>query len=367
MVIAFLFLISIGILNDFFGFYKVAEVSEAEKRRPEEKPIFNVSNLDPYPKKYDRYFTDHFPFRQELIKTNAFLSYFIFHKSPLPDEVSLGKNGWLFFHQKELAVYSGKHTLTDIRINGLVNILRNRTLHYRAKGIHFYVAYAPINPDIYPEFLPVRFSRAPGGTVTDKIVRAIKADTVIPFIDLKEVLLATKTHEQLYYKTDNHWNWQGSWAGYQALMKRIAKDVPKVRPLTTADFYFGKIKESNGNLATMVGLYGMLSETVDYPVFYYQRSQQMEPGFQRPGWAKDIPNFESVWATGDTTLPVCLVIGDSFTDWMRPFLSESFDKTVYIFDGWTYRQNDEVIDQINPDIVLLLIFEPHVSHLIDNW
>ena len=51
--------------------------------------------------------------------------------------------------------------------------LHNRTAKYADMGIKFYVLFAPMKQEIYPEKLPVFYRRSPGGTLTDKIIASI--------------------------------------------------------------------------------------------------------------------------------------------------------------------------------------------------
>ena len=367
LTVLFLCMILFCFWNDVFVFYKVPETSLTENRKLASKPQFDVGKLDPFPKLYENYFNDQFPFRKDIGFMNTLICFYLFHQSPLPGEVELGKNGWLFYDQKESVVYQGKFTLANWQITSLVKELHDRTLHYRKKGTKFYVAFPPMKPEIYPEFLPVDFRRAPNGTVTDRIVRGIKADTVIQYIDLKEALLKAKTQERLYYMTDNHWNWVGAFYGYGAIVSRIRQDFPKIKPLTLSDFRFRADTLTQGNLSTMIGLAKYMNEINYYPVMNNRKTRQLESPHKKPDWALEIINYEVVKTTGDSSLPSTVIIHDSYTDVMRPYFDETFNTNTYIFDGWKYLRNDEIIDDVKPEIVLLIIFEPHISHLVGKW
>jgi alginate O-acetyltransferase complex protein AlgJ len=364
LTVLFVALILFSFLNDIFLFYKAPESSETEKRKLSSKPVFDVSYLDPFPQQYESYFNDHFPFRGELGFCNTLICFFLFNQSPLPNEVELGKHGWLFYDQKESVVYEGKFTLADWQVSNLVDELHQRALMYKKRGIKFYIAFPPMKPEVYPELLPVTFKRASDGTVTDKIVKAIKADSLLQYIDLKESLLKSKSQGRLYALTDNHWNWAGAFYGYTEIIDRIRKDFPQIKAVTVSDVTFQMKKRPSGNLAVMIGLSKFISENEFVPHINNLKSRQLEIAHEKPDWASAINNYELVKCTGDSTLPVAVIICDSFTDVMMPYLDESFDTTTYIFDGWRYTRNQQIIDAVNPDIVLLIIFEPHISHVI---
>ena len=361
--IIFLCLISFCFLNAVFLFYKVPEASQTENRKLSSKPVFDISYLDPFPELYETYFNDQFPFREDLKLFNSLFCFFVFQQSPLPGQVEIGKNGWLFYDQKESIVYQGKFNLTDRQVRSLVNELHLRTLEYRKKGTRFYIAFPPMKPEIYPEFLPNDFKRTPNGTLTDKIVQAIKQDTVIQYIDLKKALLKAKTHDLLYYLTDNHWNEIGAFYGYAEIVNRIRVDFPEIRPLTREDVHFNIEKYSFGNLSNMIGLSKYLNDIGYYPVLKNPKSKRLDPVHKKPDYAAQI-DYEVVKSTGDTTLPSIVIIRDSYTDALMPFLDESFNTSTYIFDLWKYGRTEAIIDDLKPEIVLLIIFEPHISHLI---
>jgi alginate O-acetyltransferase complex protein AlgJ len=364
LTLLFLCMLSVCFLNDLFQFYKVPEISKTENRKLAAKPLFNLTNLDPFPDLYEHYFNDQFPYRQELGFVNTLISYFYFHQSPLPGVVELGKNGWLFFDQKESIVYQGKFTMANGHVRALVAELHERSEMYRKRGIRFYVAFPPMKPEVYPEFLPGDFRRSPGGTLTDKIVSAIRKDTTIRYIDLKDAMLKAKKYGRLYEMYDNHWNWIGAYYGYTAISERIKRDFPAVKPVTRSDFYFKAELANSGNLASMIGLSNYLKETEYYPRFKQTKGKFLAISHKTPDWAAHIPNYEKVTSTGNGSLPNTVIIHDSYTDVMMPFLDETFDTTTYIFDGWRYRRNESVVDEVKPRIILLIIFEPHISNMV---
>jgi hypothetical protein len=58
-----------------------------------------------------------------------------------------------------------------------------------------------------------------------------------------------------------------------------------------------------------------------------------------------------------------VVIRDSFGGYLIPYLSSWFRESVFLFDNWEYRANDTIIQQEKPDIVLLMVYEPHLRKI----
>ena len=361
----FLCWISLPLLNEPCQFYKETKISKSENRNLARKPFFNLALLDPYPKAYESYFNDHFIFRPQILRFNTLFNFFQFHKSPSPGDVAIGSNGWFYLAQKEKSVYTGKYSLTNKQILDIAKELKQRSNRLEKMGIRFYVAFAPMKSGIYPEFLPPDYFHAPSGTVTEKITSVIRKTKGVNFIDLTRPLLEAKKYGRLYNKADNHWNRFGAYFAYQEIARRIHKDFPTVKMIGNSDVYFRDTLVGPGNLAIMIDLADYIKEVDIVPHFTHSRAKPgKKAGYKQiEGWPND-DDFEVVKETDDPTLPKVLVIRDSFTNAMMPFLDETFRKTVYIFDSWKYNFNEVIVESEKPDIVLLVIYEPHISHLI---
>ena len=366
LIIFFLSWILVPIFKDSFHFYSEPSISKTENRSLTRKPVFDISFLDPYPAAYEKYYTDHFVFRQKLLEAHSGLIYYPFRRSPIPDQVDIGKDGWLFNGKNDKLIYQGKKWLTGDQIRSIVKILHKRTLYYRNKGIHFYVCFAPMSQEIYPEYLPNNYFRSPGGTQTDKLIAAIHRDTVIPFIDLKPVLLEAKKITRIYQKLDNHWNVIGGFYVYSAIMERMKKDFPMLKPLTKEDVTFTPHIKTGGGLSNMIGSCDVLTEEDYSPVFRHPHATFVQKaGYPPPFWFPFKDEYEIVSAIPDQTMPKLFVVRDSFFNMPMLFFRESFRKTTVIWDSWMYRSNKDLIEKEKPDIVLLMIVEPVIGNILD--
>jgi alginate O-acetyltransferase complex protein AlgJ len=363
----FLSWISLVLLNDPFQFYKEQKISKSENRNLVRKPFFNIALLDPYPKAYEAYFNDHFIFRPQILRLNTLSSFYLFHKSPAPEDVAIGSNGWLYLVQKEKRVYNGKFKLSSSQLLGIAQELKRRAALLEQMGTKFYVAFAPMKQEIYPEYLPPDYVHCPTGTVTDKIAEMITKCKGVTLIDLKKPLLEAKKYGRLYHKIDNHWNRLGAYYAYRAITARIREDFPAVKMLGDSDVQFHDTAMQKGNLSVMIDMADFIKDVDKVPYFRHPRSKPGQTAGYKPPF-KEMPDiFELVREIDDPSLPRVLVIRDSFGNAMIPFFDETFRKTVYIFDSWQYDYNKVIVENEKPDIVLLLIFEPHISHIVKVW
>jgi len=342
------------------------KVSVTENRLLAELPVFDIGFLDPFPGQYEKYYSDHFPGREEIASCYSRLMFSLFQKSPLPDEVSIGQQQWLYTSGKERKVFEGRFTLTPSQISLIVYRLHERAVFYHQKGIVFYVTVAPMKCEIYPEYLPSYYIRNKNGTVTDLILEQLRKDTLLHLIELKDTLLANKRNGVLYYHTDNHWNSLGAFFVYKILLNRMKKDFPQLKPLKQTDFTLKGWRFQGGNLAGQAGLWPYMKELIFYPLIRNSKAkEEAKSGYTPPPGFGYPDEYEVVRSTSDRSLPRILVIRDSFFTPLIPLFSENFRRTVYVFDGWKYGLNQEILENEKPDIVLLEIFEPQLSNILN--
>ncbi len=60
-----------------------------------------------------------------------------------------------------------------------------------------------------------------------------------------------------------------------------------------------------------------------------------------------------------------LMIRDSFARTIIPFMSEHFNESVYIFDGWHHDLNEDIVKKEKPDVFIQLILESQIPKLYD--
>ncbi|MBK6283027.1 MAG: hypothetical protein IPF54_10535 [Draconibacterium sp.] len=65
-------------------------------------------------------------------------------------------------------------------------------------------------------------------------------------------------------------------------------------------------------------------------------------------------------------LPNAVIIRDSFGDALMPYLQNSFHYSTFIWDGWNYSFNLEVIQKEKPDVVIYMILESIIPNIYTN-
>jgi len=356
--------ICIPFMLDSLQISPYVSISKSENRVLAKRPVPRIELLDPYPSAYESFYNDHFPFRSELLHRNAYINYVYFDKSPSPNDVTVGRSGWLFYASKERDVYEGKLIGNRDYIQNIVDNLHFRTEYLNKMGIPFYVVIAPMKSEVYSEFLPIYY-RKPTQSLTEAVLEAIRKDTTIRLIDLKPALLKAKKRDRIFYKTDTHWNALGAYRAYAEIMNRLHLDFPQLQPMALDEISFSDLRSDGGNLAAMIGLSDFLKD--DYLIDQVIKPTAKDgpkagypptPGFGYPS------EYEQVKINFDTTLLKVVVIRDSFFTSLIQNFSQHFSKSVYIFDAWEYKSNFDIIENEKPDLVILEIVATNLLNLV---
>lgn len=240
-------------------FYDSFDHTNYELRTLASKPIFILTNINEYPKKYEEYFNDYLPFRNELVKLKNLNDIFVFNNLVHKDLI-LGKEKWLFLKWDSLIPnYMGTYTYTTEELERAKNNLIRLKEVFNQNGADFYMVICPDKNQIYPEYMPDYIKRKSIKSGTDIFVEYIKNNSDIKVVYPKEELLKYKDKYQLYYKYDTHWNNLGAYIGYSELMKSLNIyveniDNVNIKSLSANErFNFGGIYHYN-DMANMLSL-----------------------------------------------------------------------------------------------------------------
>ncbi len=341
-------------------------MNKVENRMLAKMPEFDVNNLDPFPSQYNKYYSDHFPFRSELVQEFNKFNYNNFRISPLPDKVVIGLNGFLFMSGDQMETYQGKNLFTQTELNKILEELNYRRDFCKSEGAKFYFVIIPQKSTIYEEYIPVRFKSMRKKTLRTQI-EAFLDRNQFPYIDPTDFLLSNKTDTAfLYLRTDNHWNNLGAFYASQYIVDAIKEDFPQILPLSMGDFNISKNEREGGNLARMLDMSNELHD-FDYAFEYIGKTPAITgkkypykppTGFAYP-W-----EYEEVFLNPDANNLNILFIRESFGTKQRQFYKESFGKTVMIFDAWHHELNGNIILSEKPDIVIIQILENMLQNLL---
>lgn len=307
-VLLFLVILVAPFLQSAFSIFHIPVLHE--NRRRASRPTFSWKGVlagdAPYGKKYEKYFDDHFGFRDLLIRTKHQIDFSLFNRS---DEILIGKDGNLFFRDVE------KYQLDqDLEWEGSKRQLW-KNLHdlhdfFAEKGILFVTVPLPNKNTLYPELVAPWAIRRPKDTAFHQL-RDMLAKGDLPWVDGYRVLADHRPEGALFHRTDFHWNDVGAAHVGKAIVDELGKrtgtgtrwEVPIDRV---------SLRNFSGNQSLALGLFHPPTEdTWVSPPRLAERSRCKAP----EGWY--LYSCAARPSQPGPLLPPTVVVGDSFGEQFR--------------------------------------------------
>ena len=352
LFVLFLFL---PILGNVFGISIVRDLFE--KRQAASKPALpkNMSELETFPRQFDRYYNDNYGFRKFLISVNGTMMDKIFNESP-DDRVLVGKDGWLYFDNKgSLLDAAGRAKLDDVLVaEGVMAFYRNWQ-NAKKRGLKYLLVIAADKSTIYPEFLPDYFtynSRHRIDIFKDALLRQYPD---FPIIDLRDVLLSAKKNDVLYHKTDTHWNKRGAHLAYVEMMKKL-----NIAPYLSNHFkkvegqYIGDISHIMGSNQSNRD-FGLEKKFTSHITIDHDAIVQLKDQFHKV----------MIYKHDNANLPRLFAYKDSFFGELQDLVSEHFSYAIYA-NEFPCRIDYDILQTYSPDYVIQQFWESRIESILNN-
>lgn len=365
-VLTVIFLLIIFAVMTLFFTLKKNDVNEVENRQLAVLPTLSINRLDPFPSQFDQYFSDHFPFRSQIVKAYNKINISLFKISPLPFKVIIGNNDFLFMADKQIETYQGKNLFSEEELASILEELVYRRDFCSQHGAKFYFAILPQKHTTYEENIPLRYKLL-NKTTLRKQLESYLLEHHFSVIDPTNYIIEKKTSDfPLYYKTDNHWNHLGAFYGAQVIVDRIKEDFPQVKSLNISDYSVSKEIRIGGNLAQMLSMQIELPDEkmILEPNFISTVTTGTKAPYTPVSDFAYTDEFEIVYTNPDVNNLKALFLRESFATGQQQFYKQSFGKTVLIWDAWQYGLNKDIIINEKPDIVVIQVMEGFLRKLL---
>ncbi|MBW2272999.1 MAG: hypothetical protein JRG96_06990 [Deltaproteobacteria bacterium] len=356
-VAAFFILLWLPLIGSLAG--RDAEISESEKRELAPLPRLGAEPGDwqALPAAMEAYYDDHMGLRDILIRSYGYLEIRWLGASP-SDRLVVGKEGWLFLaDDAPIAQYRGIARFTRPELQRWRQVLLEWRDWLAERDIAFLVVFVPNKHTIYPEFMPDSLPRVSDESQLSQLTRFLADTSDLPVLDLRAVLEAAKGQARIYHKTDTHWNDVGAYAAYREILAALAEPLPHLAPGAPIPVRYEELDGPGMGLARMVGLDEVLGER--YLFLHPLRPRAAIEPEQRAVYAertrKQLPLD---MGTRDPSLPRALMIRDSFANALIPYLSESFERILYV---WERSMDPQLVERERPDVVIFEIVERFIG------
>ena len=328
-------------------------IATTENRRLARMPdwSWDWAAISNFPNAFEKYFSDAFGLRPTLTHWHHSVCFRVFGKSPT-DMVVVGKDDWLFL-DLSMQMYRRDVSFTDEEVALQASLLQQRHDWLAWRGIKYLVVLVPNKPEVYPEYVPAHTHQRWPENHTDRLEAYAKSHCSFEVLNLRPILAEARKQHETYNPADCHWNDFGAYIGYRAVIDRLTKHFPDMKPLTLEECSV-ETRQATGDLMWMIGL----QEITEPRIFITPKTPRAQ------GTWSGVYDATVVMTVDDERLPKAVVMHDSFMTAMHPFLEQHFRET-------TFRRVYSKIDprpivQRKPDIVIQEIVERAMHDLTKN-
>ena len=325
--------------------------SEQENRVLQTMPKFTFERLfnKEFTSEFEDFASDQFIWRDEWITLKA------------ASELALGK-------QENNDVSYGKDQTLIEAFNAPEQSTLNTNMSYvnalvENTDANVYFALIPGKSEIWSDKLPSR-------TPNDSEAELIEYCYGLSNANNVDMLGALREHadEYIYYRTDHHWTSLGAYYGFTALGQAMGIDVPALDSYTdrhtVSDSFYGTTWSSSGfSWVRPDSMEVFVNEPDGLKVTSYPQGTPIEGQLYDESYL-DVKDKYSYFLGGvqglriirtqQTDAPKILIVRDSYSDSLTPFLTERFSE-IHLFDlRYNKTSLKDYIAQNDIDSVLVL-------------
>lgn len=336
--------------------------SVMEKRKLSEFPDIEliISNPGGFLVEFENYYNDNFGYREEYIKEYSRKMEKMFQKSSV-SKVMFGDDGWLYYSEKKIINdIQGEDYFSEEELLDWRKSLELKHDWFRERGIQYIYIVAPNKASIYPEYMPKYLRDTKKETRVDQLITYLNKKSKYSVMDLRYSLLEAKSKEQVYYKTDTHWNYVGMYAAYYQILSNMKKTFPHLVPLEKNNLYYEDFYLQDGGLTVMLGKTDFKGEKAKKISINNTcvKKTSIDINVSNKNGAKEY--ILSTECVGKSLKAV--VFRDSFYTLLLPFMAEHFGEGIYIRDYYDHSIIEKVMQKFKPDIVIEEVVERNLKN-----
>lgn len=322
----------------------------------------NLQNVVTHYKEYifnlERFVNDDLKLRPPLLDLQRMIYVTALGRSPAPDKVVIGEDGWLFLGEyfgDIIKESKGIKTLNEEERKLMVdNVVRSKEF-LKGKGIDYFLTIAPNKHSVYGEHLPIA---KVGPNILETFTKDIGKK--VNFIDLKKDY-DKNGPDILFDKTNTHFNGIGAFEASNTLIEEMRKKYPDIPSLIREDYTKSLYNPKTDELTRML----RVENKLDKITFMNTSGKRANTGPKQLPVPDRFPmkNFYEKRYVNEGKPYKVLMFGDSFMGQMVPFLKTQFGEVTFVGENML---NSEAVMIDKPDIVIQEIVERGMDLILLN-
>jgi alginate O-acetyltransferase complex protein AlgJ len=268
----------------------------------------------------------------------------------------LGKDGWM--------EYTGAGNLDDFQNfaalkhkKEIVKRLTALNQYLKLRGITLLIVIVPNKASIYPDKLPEQIKSLPTLPRLDGLISYLEDNNLPVILDLRPALRAARQDQDVYYKTNTHWNGYGAFVAYTTIINALGSKYPELKPYEAADMKLVTVDPSVNDIPRL-----MNANFITEPGFFFTPGKSIVHTLHP---SEDYLGYNQFSSVQDAKLPTLLMFHDSFgLTYLNDYLSMNFAKShfIHLFSTPQYLTREAIL-QFEPDVVIIEIVEWHLDEL----
>jgi len=278
--------------------------------------------------------------------------------------VVVGREQWLFVGHEtekvdELRYFLGLNLMADKEMARWLRVLSARRRWLEKMGIAYLLVIAPNKSSIYPEYMPAIYPRGQRTRLDQLSGFMARRSPDFPMLDLRPAMKSGKKRQVLYWTTDSHWNDFGRNLAYREIVARLAVRFPSLKALAADAFEARPCPEPPHDLEDLL----LLPWRAGMPAFRLVPRSPL-PSTRITATTSPGARQVEIFRARAASLPLALIIHDSFGQPLKPLLGCHFRRSRWILDR-SHSLPAAWIESRRPSLVIDEIAERYLEE--DPW
>jgi alginate O-acetyltransferase complex protein AlgJ len=267
----------------------------------------------------------------------------------------LGKDGWM--------EYTGADNLDDFQNfevlkhkKSLAERLTAFDQYLKLQDITLLIVVVPNKASIYPDKLPEQIKSLPTQPRLDELISYLETNNLPVILDLRPALRAARQYQDVYYKTNSHWNGYGAFVAYTTIINILGNSHPELKPYESSNLELVAEDSHTNDIPRSIH-----AHFITEPGFFFAPRKP----FVQTLHPSEILGYNQFSSVQDDKLPTLLMFHDSFgLKYLNDYLSMNFSKShfIHLFSASQYLTQESIL-QFEPDIVIIEIVEGNLDEL----